>query len=63
MEFGLSTTPSNVRAADGGLDFSKMRPLISQVKELLPDLGDKFVEVRYIKFFLHQILTRPFRLV
>lgn len=44
-EFGFSTTPATVRSADGGVDTSKMKPLIAQVKELLPDLRDHFVEV------------------
>lgn len=51
-EFGLSTMPASLRSADGGSDPSKMLALVLQVKELLPDLRDDFIQVD-IAFSFH----------
>jgi len=45
VEFGLSLTPASLRASDGGLDPAKIGSLILQVKELLPDLHESFIQV------------------
>ncbi len=51
MEFGLSLTPASLRAPDGGVDSSKMNALVLQVKELLPDLGEDFIQVTFTFLF------------
>jgi hypothetical protein len=45
VEFGLSLTPASLRASDGGVDPAKISALILQVKELLPDLHESFIQV------------------
>lgn len=45
VEFGISLTPAPLRALDGSVDPEKLIALIKQVKELLPDLRDNFVQV------------------
>lgn len=51
MEFGLSLTPASLRASDGGVDPVKMSGLILQVKELLPDLQENFIQVSSVAPF------------
>lgn len=51
VEFGLSLTPASLRAPDGGVDSSKMNALVLQVKELLPDLGEDFIQVPFTSLY------------
>lgn len=59
VEFGLCLTPASLRASDGGVDPMKISGLILQVKELLPDLQESFIQVSSIpKSYVQNILYR-----
>ena len=50
VEFGLSLTPASLRSSDGGVDPMKISALILQVKELLPDLHESFIQASFLKY-------------
>ena len=50
VEFGLSLTTASLRSSDGGVDPMKISALILQVKELLPDLHESFIQASFLKY-------------